>query len=57
MSAAFTNLGSNGTKSLVSMEEQMAVLGTLQGTMGGSNAGTAYAGFLNMTADAERHWE
>lgn len=52
MSAAFTNLGSNAKTAGVSMEEQIAILGQLQGTMGGANAGTAYSGFLNKTTDA-----
>ena len=54
MAAAFSNLGSNGQIAGVSMDEQMAVLGTLQVSMGGANAGTAYAGFLNKTADASK---
>lgn len=53
MSAAFTNLGSTGEKAGVSLEEQLAVLGTLQGTMGGANAGTAYKAFLNSVGRAQ----
>ena len=46
MSAAFTNLGSTARLSGVGIDEQMAVLGTLQATMGGENAGTAYKAML-----------
>lgn len=53
MSAAFTNLGSIGQKAGVSLDEQLAVLGTLQGTMGGANAGTAYKAFLNTVGKAQ----
>ena len=53
MSQAFTNLGSIGQKAGVSLDEQLAVLGTLQGTMGGANAGTAYKAFLNTVGRAQ----
>lgn len=53
MTAAFTNLGSIGEKAGVSLDEQLAVLGTLQGTMGGANAGTAYKAFLNTVGRAK----
>lgn len=53
MSAAFTNLGSIAEKAGVSLDEQLAVLGTLQGTMGGANAGTAYKAFLNTVGRAQ----
>lgn len=53
MSAAFTNLGSIAEKAGVSLDEQLAVLGTLQGTMGGANAGTAYKAFLNKVGRAQ----
>ncbi len=54
MAAAFTNLGSTGQVYGRSMDEQMAVLGTLQGSMGsGANAGTAYKAFLNNIGKAE----
>lgn len=53
MSAAFTNLGSIAEKAGVSLDEQLAVLGTLQGTMGGANAGTAYKAFLNTVGRAK----
>lgn len=53
MSAAFTNLGATGQVNNVGMNEQMAILGTLQGTMGGANAGTAYKAFLNKIGQAQ----
>lgn len=53
MSAAFTNVGSTAQKAGVSLDEQLAVLGTLQGTMGGANAGTAYKAFLNAVGRAQ----
>lgn len=47
ISAAFANLGSVGVNAGIPLEEQLAVLGTLQDTMGGANAGAAYKAFLN----------
>ena len=46
MSSAFTSLGANATSVGVAMNEQMAILGTLQATMSGSEAGTKYRAFL-----------
>ena len=46
MSDAFTSIGANATASGVSMTEQMAILGQLQATMSGSEAGTKYKSFL-----------
>ena len=46
MSAAFTSIGANATAAGISMNEQMAILGTLQATMSGSEAGTKYKSFL-----------
>lgn len=53
MSAAFTSIGATGTAAGASMAEQMAVLGTLQATMSGSEAGTKYKSFLNGIAGAQ----
>ena len=53
MSAAFTSIGAVGTAAGASMAEQMAVLGTLQSTMSGSEAGTKYKSFLNGIAGAQ----
>src|SRR5690606_188378 len=47
MSSAFTSLGANAQSAGIDMAEQMAVLGTLQATMSGSEAGTKYKSFLN----------
>ena len=46
MSAAFTSIGAEGTSAGIAMNEQMAILGTLQATMSGSESGTKYAAFL-----------
>ena len=53
MAAAFSNLGSAGKISGISLEEQTAVLGTLQGTMGGAVAGSSYKAFLGQVAKAQ----
>lgn len=45
-SAAFTSLGANATSVGINAAEQMAILGTLQATMSGSEAGTKYKAFL-----------
>ena len=46
MSAAFTSLGANAQSAGIQLSEQMAILGTLQATMSGSEAGTKYKAFL-----------
>lgn len=46
MSGAFTSLGANGQAAGIQLSEQMAILGTLQATMSGSEAGTKYKAFL-----------
>ncbi|MET2897053.1 phage tail tape measure protein [Vibrio rotiferianus] len=46
MSSAFTSVGANATSAGIAMSEQMAILGTLQSTMSGSEAGTKYESFL-----------
>lgn len=46
MAGAFANLGAEANSSGIAMSEQMAVLGTLQATMSGSEAGTKYKAFL-----------
>jgi TP901 family phage tail tape measure protein len=53
MSAAFTSIGANATASGVAINEQMAILGTLQATMSGSEAGTKYKAFLAGVAGAQ----
>lgn len=52
MAAAISNLGATATNAAVSMQEQFAVLGMLQQTMGGDRAGTAYAAFIRDAAKA-----
>lgn len=46
MSNAFSALGASATTAGVAAAEQMAILGTLQATMSGSEAGTKYKAFL-----------
>lgn len=46
MSRAFTSLGADAQAHGVAINEQMAVLGKLQATMSGSEAGTKYRAFL-----------
>lgn len=46
MSNAFTAIGANATAAGVQMSEQMAVLGMLQSTMAGGEAGTKYKAFI-----------
>lgn len=53
MSAAFTSVGANATASGIALNEQMGVLGTLQSTMSGSEAGTKYKAFLAGVAGAQ----
>lgn len=54
MSAAFTSLGANATAAGLGAAEQMAVLGRLQATMSGSEAGTKYKAFLAGVGNAQR---
>jgi TP901 family phage tail tape measure protein len=53
MSAAFTSIGANATASGVAINEQMAILGSLQATMSGSESGTKYKAFLAGVAGAQ----
>lgn len=52
MAGAIERLGGTATSANVPLEEQLAVLGMLQTTMSGSEAGTKYTSFLNSTAKA-----
>lgn len=54
MSAAFTALGANAQAAGISAQEQMAVLGMLQSTMSGSEAGTKYKAFLAGVGSAQK---
>jgi hypothetical protein len=53
MSGAFTALGADATAHGVAINEQMAVLGKLQATMSGSEAGTKYKAFLRGVGAAQ----
>lgn len=46
MSQAFTSLGANATAAGIAMHEQIGILGELQATMRGTEAGTKYKAFL-----------
>lgn len=52
MAQAISSLGAAATSAKVPMEEQFAVLGMLQATMSGSEAGTKYRAFLQSAARA-----
>ncbi|KHN63765.1 phage tail tape measure protein [Aeromonas hydrophila] len=52
MSAAFTNLGRQATTAGIGMDEQFAILGHLQSSMGGDAAGTVYKSFLAAVPNA-----
>lgn len=54
MKSAFESLGAEATSYGVSMAEQMAILGNLQSTMSGSEAGTKYRAYLSGIAGAEQ---
>lgn len=53
MSAAFTGIGANATAAGVGLAEQVAILGTLQATMSGGEAGTKYKAFLSGVGNAQ----
>lgn len=53
MSAAFGSIGADATTMGVKLNEQMAVLGTLQATMSGAEAGTKYGSFLEGLSGAQ----
>lgn len=52
MSAAITSLGASATSAGYSMQDQLAVLGTLQKTMSGAEAGTKFTAFLKSASKA-----
>ncbi len=54
MSQAFTSLGAAATSAGISLTEQMGILGTLQATMSGSEAGTKYKAFLAGVGNAQK---
>ncbi len=52
MASAISALGGSATSANVPLEEQLSILGMLQATMGGSEAGVKYTAFLNNAAKA-----
>lgn len=52
MAGAIERLGASATSAQVPLEEQLSVLGMLQATMSGSEAGTMYNAFLKTAAKA-----
>lgn len=50
MAQAIQTLGASATTASVPLEEQLSILGMLQATMGGSEAGTKYKAFLRSAA-------
>ncbi|WP_027178200.1 phage tail tape measure protein [Maridesulfovibrio bastinii] len=52
MSQSISSLGATATNANVPLEEQLAILGTLQATMPGAEAATKYKAFLNAAAGA-----
>ncbi|MGD9809636.1 MAG: phage tail tape measure protein [Deferribacterales bacterium] len=52
MSAAITSIGAAATNAQVPLQEQLSVLGMLQATMSGSEAGTKYRAFIAKAAGA-----
>jgi len=52
MAAAISNIGAMATSALVPLEEQLSVLGMLQATMSGTEAGTRYRAFIKSAAEA-----
>lgn len=54
MSSAFTSAGKKATNLGIDMSEQIAILGSLQSTMSGSEAGTKYKAFLDGVGKAQK---
>jgi TP901 family phage tail tape measure protein len=54
MSGAFTAIGAEATSAGIGMNEQMAILGSLQATMSGSESGTKYKAFLAGVGKAQK---
>lgn len=50
MASSIERLGASATNANVPLEEQLTILGMLQGTMSGSEAGTKYAAFIQFAA-------
>ncbi|MFM4647577.1 phage tail tape measure protein [Aeromonas bivalvium] len=54
MADAFKGVGANATAAGISMDEQFAVLGQLQATMSGGEAGTKFKSFLAGVGNAQK---
>ena len=54
MSEAFGGVGAEGQTMGIAMNEQLAILGTLQATMSGAEAGTKYKSFLAGVGKAQK---
>ncbi|WP_429134272.1 phage tail tape measure protein [Aeromonas hydrophila] len=54
MSDAFKGIGANATAAGISIDEQFTVLGHLQATMGGGEAGTKFKAFLSGVGNAQK---
>jgi TP901 family phage tail tape measure protein len=54
MADAFTAIGAAGQSNNIAMNEQIAILGRLQATMSGSEAGTKYRAFLDNVGKAQK---
>lgn len=54
MNEAFAGVGARAANQGINSAEQFAILGSLQSTMKGSVAGTAYAGFLDAIPNAQK---
>lgn len=52
MAQAISNLGATATTAMVPLEEQLSILGMLQATMSGSEAGTKYRAVIQAAAGA-----
>lgn len=52
MAAAISSIGASATNANVPLHEQLTILGMLQATMSGSEAGTKYKAFINSSAEA-----
>lgn len=57
MAQSIQTLGASATTSSVPLEEQLSILGMLQATMGGSEAGTKYKAFLGSASKAGKALE
>lgn len=57
MATAIQSLGGSATTANVPLEEQLSILGMLQATMSGSEAGTKYRAFLRSAAKAGEELE